>query len=266
MIFLKQDIQYILESEIRDIFNERFGGYAFGETINETKYYLAQVGEYLYNNTSPENTLNIVLGDYLYYLRQHFLNLWELYDKLKEQNSNIYLRFIQKGYDAFDLFVRIGFICMFAMDDETQKAILIDKKYELFWSEFYQIIDQMTMEFLKERFGTTQKMVSEFLAIQGISDLTKFKWTKRPEGRPSVVTWDILMKFAEILEENRKEKKYTLNKMLEMATEGKIDPTTLRNWVRNHMPLLPEKRNSINELTIEDFKYMWNEYQKVKKI
>ncbi len=269
--FLREEILIVLQYEIEEIFLTRIGNRTFSESGIKIRDMLWQIGEYLYDQSSYENSLKIVLGDYLYYLRYHFFNLWELFNTMKKQNSDIYQRFKQKEYDPIDLFFKVGFLCMLMMNKEIQKAIFIDKEYELFWYEFYQFMCQIELEFEKEQSAQLQNKISElielkmFLVPTGF-ELKRIKGIQKSIGRPSIITSEILLKFARILEENRKEKKYTLKKMLEMAGENTLKPTTLRNWLRNYMSILPEKRKSIRDLTKDDIYHMWKKSQKAEKI
>ena len=104
----------------------------------------------------------------------------------------------------------------------------------------------------------------KLIVILNSKNIYREKMVKQIEGRPSKITIDVLAKIADLLEENRKNKKHTLKELFEMTSENQMDPTTIRNWLRNNMPLLQDKKKSIGELTKEDIIYMWDEYQRRK--
>jgi hypothetical protein len=151
-----------------------------------------------------------------------------------------------------------------------QKTIFIEKRYDLFWDEFYNFIIRVNFEYEKYKDERIQELLKELeekklIFVPNFSNFFKRTKIKQIEGRPSKITIDILLEFADYLEENRKDKKHNLNELLKMAAENKMESTTIRNWLRNYMTLLNEPKKSILELNKDDILFMWTEYQKGRR-
>jgi hypothetical protein len=269
---LLNDILIVLREEIDEIFIKIFGYKTKSTTIREIKSILFDVGKLICDKYGEEIAIDCVLGKYLYYIDNHFYDLFLSIIKNKVYNSDSYQRLNQfKTDDPVYEFYKYGFYCFLSMSPEIQNAVIIEKKYELFWNELYHYMVLVQMEIEENEKNRIRNIISELeekklIVILNSKDIYREKIQKQIEGRPSKITIEILLKFADLLEENEKEKKHTLKELLEMAAENQMDPTTIRNWLRNNMPLLKEKKKSIAELTKDDILYMWNEYQKEKNV
>ncbi len=260
----------VLREEIDEIFLKQFENKSFKKVGEEIKGILFEAGKLLYKRFEQENGSNFILGQYVYYLENHFLNLVESYFKNKKEKSDIFQRLNQMKYDdPIYFFFRYGFFCMILMTKEMQRIIFIEKIYSLFWYELYNFWNRLNLEYKNSEDDRIQKMLSELdekklVFSPNLYHLLKRKKIRQFEGRPTKINQIILLKFADLLEENRKEKKHTLKELLEMASENNMEPTTIRNWLRSYMPLLEKPKKSILELTKADMLFMWNEYQKGK--
>jgi hypothetical protein len=267
------DILIVLREEIDEILIKIFGYKSRSTTIREIKSKLFDAGELICNKYGEETAFDCVLGKYIYYIDNHFYDLLISIIKNRVNNSDIYQKLSQFKYDdPVYAFYKYGFYCFLTMSPELQNAVIIEKKYELFWNELYHFM--ILVQFENENENKNEKirnMISEIVEkklinILNLKDVYRERKIKQFEGRPSKITIDILLKFANYLEENRIDKKHTLKELFENAAENQMDPTTIRNWLRNNMPLLQEKKKSIAELTKDDILYMWNEYQKEKNV
>ena len=270
---LIDDILIVLREEIDEIFIKMFGYKTRSTTIREIKNILFDVGKLIYDKYEEEIAIDCVLEKYIYYIDNHFYELFISIIKNKVDNSDIYQKLNQFKYDdPIYAFYKYGFYCFLSMSPEIQNAVIIEKKYELFWNEFYHFMVLVQFENEKEiKNEKIRNMISEIVEKKLINILNlkkdyRERMIKQFEGRPSKITIEILMKIANYIEENRINKKHTLKDLFEISAENKMDPTTIRNWLRNNMPLLQKKKKSIAELKKEDILYMWNEYQKEKNV
>ena len=261
----------VIMNEIDDLFLKELGERPLNEDEKGTKLGLFDVGQMLYLIEKEKNLDFQILGSYLYYLQYCFFKLARSYLKNKEENSDVYRQLIgKKSHNPFDYFIKFGFFCWLFMPKEIQKTIFDEKRYDLFWDQLYHFWNEWEIDVDKDEFEDLKSIISKsktkniFLKAAGSNFLLKGRKTAKLKGRPTKISQEILIKFADMLDKNRANKKYTLEQLLKMAAGEKMDPTTIRNWLRNRMPLLQKSKNSIEELTKENILSMWKESQKAK--
>ncbi len=262
-----------LREEINEIFFKQVGKRSYNKTGKYIKKKLFEVGKALENFEKEDDLKLKYLSTYIFYLDKYFFKLWESYHENKIQRTDIFQKLEQKrNYNVFEYFLKFGFFCMLFMSKEIQKVIFEEQKFDLFWNELYHFWNEWEFHYEKKQFIRLKEKIAQFeneSQFFNLSNLDSFyhkRKLKQFGGRPSKVTLEILMKFAGHLEENRKEKNHTLKEMLEITAENKMEPTTIRNWLRNYMPLLENPKNSIQDLTKDDILFMWQEYEKGKNI
>ncbi len=265
------DTLIVLREEIEEIFFKQFGDKSFNKTGKEIKNTLFKTGEDLFEILDKENAVNCILGQYIYYLDNHFNSLIRSFFKNERENTDIYQRLNQilNGNPLY-FFYRFGFYCMILMSNEMQKTIFIEKKYDLFWDELFHLWERVNIEYQENEDEKINEMIKKLIEkdlviLPNFSSFFTGKMISKNIGRPSIITFNILLKFADLLEENRNDKKHTLIELCEMAAENKMGPTTIRNWLRNRLPHLHEPGKTIEELTKNNIIFLWNDYQKEKK-
>jgi hypothetical protein len=264
------DTLIVLREGIEEIFIKLFEDRSNSKRGKEIKNVLFETGKGIYEKLGKEITVNIIYGQYMYYLDHHFYNLFGSYLKNKEKNTDIYQRLTQIKYNnPIEFFFRFGFLCFLLMSKEMQKTIFIDKKYDLFWDELYHFYNQLSIEVENGKRERIQGMLTELeekkiIYVQNYSNFYTGIKIKQVKGRPSKISIDVLLTFADLLEENRKDKKHTLYDLLEIAAEDKMHPTAIRNWIRDYRPFLHGPKKTIKELTKDDIIIMWKESQKIK--
>jgi hypothetical protein len=264
------DILNVFREEIEDIFYKLFGKLSLMETWENTKDMLFNTGEELCKKLGREDAINCLLGQYIYYLDNHFYNLLNSFMTIRKQNTDVFQRLeqIEDEYSIY-IFEKYGFYCYLLMSKEMQKAIFNEKRYNLFWDELYHFWIHMKSESEKDEYERIMRSLTELqekgIIVQRKSDkFIKGKIIKKTIGRPSLMTLEVLMKFTELLEKNE-EKKYTLEKMYKIAAKNsKMKPDTIRKWLNNLTPKIPNPKNSNRELTRDDINIMWKESQKEK--
>jgi hypothetical protein len=266
-------ILIVLKDEVNAVFGRKCKNKPLSELGLENIDIINNAGNYLYEEFGNEIFTNKIFGHYLYYLDNHFFELCDSYLKNNKRNTDISQRLKQiKFGNPFYFFVKYGYCCILMMSEEMQKAVLIEKKYDLFWNEFYHFLNRLKYEnelMEKERI---QDMMVElrmkgYINSPNIESFLFNREEKRIKGKPAKINQDILLKFADLLEENRNnKKKNTLEKMMCMASDDKLEWTAIRNWLRNHMPLLQKTGMSIKDLTKDEILVMWNDYQYHKNV
>ena len=261
----------VLRNEIDDLFFNKFGKRSNDKTGKEIKFQLFGVAKALRSIEKEENLNFEILGTYLYYLRYHFLNLWESLMKIMENNTDVYQQLCQKkDFTPIEYFFKYGFFCYLFMTSEIQKTIFDEKRYDLFWDQLYHFWNYWEFGRNKNRLKTLNNLISEigqdkiYFNAAITNFLLKEKKQIKFEGRPSKVTFEIILKFADLLEENRSNKKCTMRNLMETAVQKKMDWTTLRNWLRNYKPKLKNPPKSNRDLTKDNMLFMWEVSQKDK--
>ena len=269
---LIDDPLIILRDEIDDLFFIKFGKRSNDKIGKEIKYELMSVGKVLRSMEKEDNLNFEILGTYLYYLKYHFLNLWESFMKIKENNTDVFQKLKEiKDYNSIEFFFKFGFFCYIFMTNEIKKTIFDEQRYDLFWTEFYHFYSDWEFNKYAYKIKEFKKLKSEiesenrYLKLSNLDLFYKGKRKVKPEGRPAKITFEILMKYASLATENRINKKYIQEELYKMAVEDKMHWSTLRNWLRNNKPLLQKPSISIKELTKEDIIYMHEKSQEAGK-
>ncbi len=249
-IFLRNNPSFLKQKDIKNIFD-----------------FFIEMGKYNVEKfKNDEIQTKYVLSSHLIYVRVMFFKLFYSFVFMDEEYPDFYSRVVEEIGEVrfYQYFLLWGHNCLFEAPKEIKNRIFYHWDYLLYWNEFYRFVNVhkppeiMINDLIKDGKYTVDKQGSK-LIIQNFKE--KKKEIKK-RGRPSVLTWEMVEFFSQKMEEARKrgKGKFRLSDIWNLFKKkySDVDSTTLRNFLRNYMPLLEEKRKSIKELTKEDIRKLWN--------